>query len=610
MSSVSAETLPALFLERVKKTPDSDAFLAPAGKEWKTYSWKQTGDIVRQIAMGLRSLGLRNEERAAILAGTRLDWILADLGTLCAGGATTTIYPANTPDETAYILKDSGTRVVFAENDEQVKKLVQKRAELADVIKVVTFDGAASSDGWVITFEELKRLGQEEDKKDPSAYEKIVMSVPKTALATLIYTSGTTGQPKGVELLHDCWVFEAEGIEKMGIISFSDLQYLWLPLAHVFGKVLEAMQIKIGFATAVDGRVDKLVENLGVVRPTFVCGVPRIFEKVHNKVVQGAREGGGTKAKIFDWAVGVGHEVSKVSQAGGKPGGMLAIKNAIANKLVFSKIQARFGGRLRFFISGSAPLSREVAEFFHGAGILILEGYGMTESSAATCVNMPQKFKFGTVGPTIPGAQIKIAPEDGEILIKGRGVMRGYHNMPQATAETLTDDGWLRTGDIGEVDADGMIKITDRKKDLIKTSGGKYVAPQFLEGKFKALCPYVSQIVIHGDNRKFISALVTIDEESIRKWASENGLGGKSYAEISNAPQTKALVQGFIDTLNKELPSYETIKQIALLPEDLTIEKGELTASMKVRRKIVEKKYKAMLDALYEGGSAARDSAA
>jgi long-chain acyl-CoA synthetase len=290
-------------------------------------------------------------------------------------------------------------------------------------------------------------------------------------IATLIYTSGTTGKPKGVVLTQDCWVYEAEGIDEMKLLVPDDVQFFWLPLAHSFGKVLEMAQLKIGFHTAIDGRVDKIVENLGHVKPTFVAAVPRIFEKVYNKVVDGAKKAGGVTWSIFKWAVEVGREVSLLRQKGQEPGGLLAMKYSIATQLVFSKLQARFGGRLRYFVSGSAPLSREMAEFFHAAGILILEGYGLTETSAASVVNRPIGFKFGTVGQALPGTTLKIA-EDGEILIKGRGVMRGYHNLPEQTAETIKD-GWLFTGDIGEIDSDGVLKITDRKKDLIKTSGGK-----------------------------------------------------------------------------------------------------------------------------------------
>ncbi len=599
MGTDSPRSVAELFLQRVAGTPDNEAFLHPADDGWKTLTWKETGVRVRAIASGLRALGLQNEQRVAILAGTRLDWILADLGILCAGGATTTIYPSNTPDECAYIIKDSNTVMVFAENDAQVAKLAAKRAELPQLKQVITLDGKANDDGWVITLAQLEEKGRAHDQATPARYEEIARAVRADSLATLIYTSGTTGLPKGVELTHDCWLYEGQCIEELGLLRPEDRQLLWLPLAHSFGKVLEVAQFRIGFSTAVDGRIDKLVENLGQVKPTFVAAVPRIFEKVHNKVVAGAKEGGGLKWKIFNWAFSVGRRVSKLRQQRQEPAGLLALQYALATKLVFSKLHARFGGRLKYFVSGSAPLSRDMAEFFHAAGILILEGYGLTETSAATFVNRPGNFKFGTVGPPMPGTEVKIAPEDGEILIKGRGVMRGYHNLADATKDTLTEERWLRTGDIGEIDADGFLKITDRKKDLIKTSGGKYVAPQMLEGRFKAICPFVSNILVHGDNRNFCSALITLDEEAIKKWAGDNGLSGKSYSELAEHPQVRALIEPFVDQLNQDLPSYETIKKFALLPKDLTQEEGDLTPSLKVKRKVVEKKYKQILDGFY-----------
>ncbi|MSP60406.1 MAG: long-chain fatty acid--CoA ligase [Myxococcales bacterium] len=599
MSLEKSKSVAELFLHRVAATPDGEAFLYPVGAEWKTLSWKDVGGRVRAIASGLRALGLGDEQRVAILAGTRVEWVLADIAILCAGGATTTIYPSSTPDECAYILNDSGTVFCFAESDAQAAKLVGKRADLPSLKKVIVFEGKASDDGFVIPLADLEAQGRAHDQKTPDAYEAVIRAVKNTSLATLIYTSGTTGQPKGVELTHDCWLYEGESLAALGLIKETDRQYLWLPLAHSFGKVLECAQITIGFSTAIDGRIDKLVENLAVVKPTFVAAVPRIFEKVHNKVVAGVNEAGGMKLKIFHWAFRVGREVSKLRQEGKAPSGWLAMKQGIANKLVFSKLKARFGGRLNYFVSGSAPLSRHMAEFFHAADILILEGYGLTETSAASFVNRPEKYKFGTVGLPVPGTEVKIAKEDGEILIKGRGVMRGYHNLAEATRETLDSDGWLHTGDIGELDADGFLKITDRKKDLIKTSGGKYVAPQMLEGRFKAICPFVSNVVVHGDNRNFCSALITVEDEAIKKWAKENGLEGKSYEELAGHEKVRALIQPFVDQLNAGLPSYETVKKFALLPADLTQENGELTPSLKVKRKAVEKKYKDLLDSFY-----------
>ncbi len=595
------ESVAALFLSRVERTPSVLAYKFPTGRDtWGSMTWGEAGERVKHIACGLHALGLEREHRVGILSTTRLEWILADMATLCAGGATTTIYPSNTPEECAYILGDSQASFAFAEDNGQAAKLVEVRDQLPSLRQVVVFDGDAGHDGFVLTLADLEEKGRAFAEANPGKYEAIAGEVKRDDLSTLIYTSGTTGKPKGVELIHDCWLFEAEAIDQLGILSPDDHQYLWLPLSHSFGKVLEVAQLHIGFPTTVDGRIPKLVDNLAIVKPTFMAAAPRIFEKVYNKVVTGAAEKGGLTYKIFTWAVGVGRRVSALTQQGKKPGPLLGAQFKVADKLVFSKLRARFGGRVRFFISGSAPLSRDMAEFFHAAGILILEGYGLTESSAATFVNVPSNYKFGTVGPPLPGVEVKIAPEDGEVLLKARGVMRGYHNLPEATAEIL-EDRWLRTGDIGELDADGYLRITDRKKDLIKTSGGKYVAPQKLEAKLKALCPYLSQVLVHGNMRNFCSALVTLDEESIKGWATERGLGSKSTTELAEDPQVRELVQDAIKVLNADLASYETLKRFAILPKDLSVEDGELTPSLKVKRKVVETKYKDVLDGFYEG---------
>jgi long-chain acyl-CoA synthetase len=590
--------VPELLLHRISASPEALAYSYPSGSSWAQVTWKQFGEQVREVAMGLRSLGLKNEERAAILCGTRYEWVVADMGILTAGGATSTIYPSNLAEECAFIVNDSDTKFIFAENDEQVAKLMKVRGELLSVKHIINMDGAGSSDGWVITMGDLRAKGRAATQAD---WEAICKSVKNQDLATLIYTSGTTGKPKGVELTHDCWVYEAEGIEQLGLLRADDLQYLWLPLAHSFGKVLEVLQLKVGFHTAVDGRVEKIVENLGALKPTMVAAVPRIFEKVYNRVVENAKKAGGLKYAIFKWALTVGREVSQLKQRGQEPSGFLGLKYAIATKLVFVKLQERFGGRVRFFISGSAPLSRDLAEFFHAAGIMVLEGYGLTETSAGSFLNIPTNFKFGSVGLPIPGTEVKIAA-DGEVLIKGRGVMRGYHNLPDQTAETIKD-GWLYSGDIGEVDEKGLLKLTDRKKDLIKTSGGKYVAPQNIEGKFKLICPYVSQAVVHGNNRNFCVMLLALDKESITDWAKQNGVTG-SYEEIVKDPRTNALIKPYMQELNKGLANYESIKNFAILPKDLTLEDGDLTPSPKLKRKVVEKTYEQVLEAFYAGANA------
>jgi len=595
---------------RVAATPDSEALRYPTDPGWASHTWREVGDRSRAIACGLRSLGLQDEQRCGLLGSTTAQWIIVDFGIMCAAGATTTIYPSMLPEECAFILGDSECQFAFVEDTFQLEKLLRKRGELTAVKRVFLMNGQPPKDEWVLSLDELMALGRAWDLAHPGEFDTVAKRPTPTSLATLLYTSGTTGRPKGVELIHDCWLYEAEGIDALGILGPDDLQYLWLPLSHSFGKVLEAAQVRIGFPTAVDGRIDKMVENLGEVKPTFVAAVPRVFEKVHNKVVMGAQEGGGLKYRIFKWAMDVGYQVSRMQREKRvEPTGWLAVQHHLADRLVFSKLKERFGGRLRFFVSGSAPLSYEVAEFFDAAGILVAEGYGLTETSAATFVNAPlarrETARLGTVGPALPGTQAKIAPEDGEILIRGRGVMRGYHKLPDQTREVLSPDGWLATGDIGTLDAEGYLKITDRKKDLIKTSGGKYIAPQALEIKLKAICPYASQVVVHGNNRNFCSALLTLDEESIRKWAKDQGLGEPPMETLVKEPRVIALVQGYIDELNGSLASFESVKKFAILPAELTVDSGDLTASLKVKRKVVEQKYKHLLDAFYAGAGTA-----
>jgi long-chain acyl-CoA synthetase len=584
-----ARSLADLLWRRVAATPDLRAFSFPRGDGWAHLTWREVGDEVRALACGLRALGLKHEQRCALLSTTRMEWILADLAILGAGGATTTIYPSSTAEDCAFIVEDSGSVIVFAEDEGQLAKL-RSQARLAD-LKVVLLTGKGPG---ALTLEELKEEGRAWDRAHPGEYEKVVAAVSSDSLATLVYTSGTTGRPKGVELTHDCWLYEAWAIDELKLLTRDDVQYLWLPLSHIFGKVLEAAQIRIGFPTAVDGRVERMVDNLAVVRPTFVAAVPRVFDKVHNKIVLGAREAGGLKLRIFKWALEVGKRISAARQKGEEPDVLTGLQGRVADRLVFSKVRARFGGRLRFFISGSAPLSRQIAEFFHACGIFIGEGYGLTETSAASFVNRPERYRFGTVGLPLPGTEVKIAA-DGEILIRGRGVMRGYHNLPEATRETL-EDGWFHTGDIGELDADGFLRITDRKKDLIKTSNGKYVAPQAIEGRLKAMCPYVAQVVVHGNNRNFCSALVTLDEESVKAWARAQGLPEQ---DLAGQVPVKALIQRYVDDMNEGLATFESVKMFAILPTDLTVESGLLTPSMKVRRRAVEERYAATLDAFY-----------
>lgn len=591
------QNVAVLFLDRVETSPESEAFRFPVGESWESVTWRQAGDRVRALAGGLLSLGLESEQRVGIASGTRYEWILADLAVMCAGLATTTVYPTTNAEDTAYIVGDAECQVVFAEDDTQVAKLRERREEIPTVKKVVVFDGATDGD-WTISMDDLAALGETYLADHPDVIEQTAKGIAPDQLATLIYTSGTTGRPKGVRLLHRGWVYEGAAIQAQDILHEDDLQFLWLPMAHSFGKVLLSAQLACGFATAIDGRVERIVDNLGVVKPTFMGAAPRIFEKAHARIVTMTASEGGAKEKIFKQAFKVGIEVDKRKKAGQSIPLGLKVQHGLFDKLVFSKVRDRFGGRVKFFISGSAALNAEIAEWFHAAGILILEGYGMTENSAGATVNHPEDYKMGTVGPALPGSEVRIG-EGGEVQLRGPHIMAGYHNLPDKTAEAFTEDGWLRTGDKGELDADGFLTITGRIKELFKTSGGKYVAPPAIESKFKALCPYASQFMVFGAERNFVSALITLDPDAMAGWAEENGMAGKDYTEIVRSPQVKEMVGGYVEQLNERLNRWETIKRWEILDHDLTIESGELTPSMKVKRTVVENNNKELIDSFY-----------
>ncbi len=444
----------------------------------------------------------------------------------------------------------------------------------------------------------LAELGDAYLADHPSVIQTIAEKIAPDQLATLIYTSGTTGRPKGVRLLHKAWVYEGAAIEAQHILDETDLQFLWLPMAHSFGKVLLSAQLACGFATAIDGRVDKIVDNLGIVKPTFMGAAPRIFEKAHARIVMMQQAEGGAKEKIFNKAFEVGMKVDELKREGKSVPLPLKLQHALFDRLVFSKVRERFGGRVRFFISGSAALNAEIADWFHAAGILILEGYGMTENAAGATVNHPDDYKMGTVGPALPGSEVKIGDGD-EVLLRGPHIMAGYHNLPDETAKTLTEDGWLHTGDKGSLDADGFLTITGRIKDLFKTSGGKYIAPSAIESKFKAICPYASQFMVFGNDRNFVVALITLDPDAMSGWAEENGMAGKDYTEIVRSEAAHELVAGYVEQLNAKLNRWETIKKWEILDHDLTIESGELTPSMKVKRNVVENNNEERIAAFY-----------
>lgn len=601
-----APSVGALFRNRVRTTPDAPAYLyfEEGASELTTLTWAQAHAVVEQWAAGLISLGVQLEDRVAIASTTRVEWVLADLAVICAGGATTTVYPTTIAEDVAYILDDSGSGIVFAEDEEQVAKLQRVRSQVPGVRQVIALSGPGSEDGWVITTDELARRGREWLVETPDLVDSRIDQLGPEHLAVVIYTSGTTGRPKGVRLVQDSVVYEGAVIDALGTFTRDDLQFLWLPLSHVFGKMLVATGLQIGFPTAVDGRIDRIVDNMAVIRPTFMAGPPRIFEKAYGRIALMFAGETGAKKRLIDWAMAVGGEMRDVLARGEQVSPVLRGKHAVATKLVLSKVQERFGGRVRFMISGSAPLNAEVARWFGAVGLLVQEGYGLTETSSGTTVNAPDHgaYQYGSVGWPLPGTEVRIAEEDGEILVRGPGVMRGYHNNPDATAEVLTEDGWFHTGDIGRIDERGFLYVTDRKKDVFKTSGGKYIAPAEIEARFKGLCPFVSQFLVHGAGHNYATALVTLDPDAVTAWAPTVGLGGKPYSEVVSSPQARALVQGYVDRLNAGLNRWETIKKFTILHEDLTVEAGDLTPSMKLRRKAVTEKHRAELEAMYQEG--------
>ena len=553
------------------------------GGAWKPTTWTEWARAAREIAGGLAELGVAPGDRVAILAATRREWALCDVGILTAGAVVVPIYASSLPDQCEYILSDAGAVVAIVEDEKQLEKLISVRAALPGLRKVVLMSGAAGGKAvdWVVTLDELRASGARWLEKNPTRLDdEVAGAIDPTAAATIIYTSGTTGPPKGVVITHGNLVFACEAAEELLGLGEGDEQLLFLPLAHSFARMVEWAFISIGATTAFAQNMNTLVADMAEVKPTFVAAVPRVFEKAYAKIQATFAEKRKSPIgkRIIDWALAVGRERSRRLRAGERADGL---RFGLADKLVFAKVRQTFGGRIKFFISGGAPLSAEIAEFFHAAGLLILEGYALTETTAAGTVNRPGSYKFGTVGTPLPGVEIKIAP-DGEILIRGGSVMRGYWNQADATAEVLDADGWFHSGDIGVIEPAGHLRITDRKKDIIVTAGGKNIAPQNLENELKASCPLISQAVVIGDRQKYLVTLVTLSDDAAR-----------------DRPGAEAAIKAAVDGLNQKLPSYETIKRFTILPRDLSEEAGELTPSLKVKRKVVSERYKEEIASMY-----------
>jgi long-chain acyl-CoA synthetase len=591
---MSHRSIHELLEEVCTSHPQQVAFRYKRDGAWRDMSWGEARDVIRRTARALMALGIEKGSKVGILSQTRLEWTLCDLGTVSCGGVTVGIYPSNLAADCAYIVNHSDAELIVVENGEQLEKILSVRDELTGIRAIVILDGDSDPDHGVLSWNDFL---QHAEQVDEPSFEQRAAAIEPDDLASLVYTSGTTGVPKGAMISNGNLLFSSDSALRCMAVEPGYTTLLFLPLAHVFARLVIYLCLRQGTVTlAFAEDMTKVAENLREIQPQFIASVPRIFEKVYDRIITGAREAGGLKEKLFNWSIGVGRRASLLQQAGKPLPFVLGLQHGLADRLVFSKIRGAMGGRLRWAIAGAAPMNQSIAEFFHACGLPILEGIGMTENTSFSNVNRYDNNKFGTVGPAGPGIEVRIA-EDGEVLFRGANVMLGYYKNPEATAETIDENGWLHTGDIGELDDDGFLRITDRKKDLIVTAGGKNVAPQRIE-RILRTSPYISQAVAIGDKRKFISALVTLDSENIGKWCQQQGVDG-SAESIADNDKVNALIEGEIESRNAELASFESVKKFRILPGDFTIEGGELTPTMKIKRKVVREKYAAAIEELY-----------
>jgi len=599
-----AQTLLDLLVLRAQEPTKVAATYKSAGA-WRDITWGEVLERVKQVSAGLTANGVRPGDRVAIFASTSLQYVICDLAISASQAITVPIYASNTPDECRYILNNSEAVALFVDNDEadgkqvgRLSRIRQRRAQCPQLKQIVLFEGKASGSDEML-LDELIRRGQQAGKSADGAFQARLAQVKADDPCCFIYTSGTTGDPKGVVLTHGNWTYEAQTVSQVGLMLPGDSVMLFLPLAHSFAQVVKATWLGMSFRMIFAESIDKLLGNLADTQPTILPSVPRVFEKVFNNVIANGTAAPGVKGSLFRWAFKLFDEYVEAYKQGKEYN---SLSFALAKRLVFHKVadtlRARLGGKLRLFVSGAAPLSPKIALFFDLLGFKVLEGWGLTETSAATCCNRPEKIKIGTVGPAFPGTEVQIA-SDGEILVRGPGVMKAYFKNPAATEEVLQADGWFHTGDIGELDSDGYLKITDRKKDIIVTAGGKKVPPQNLENLLKTV-PLVSQAMVYGDKRKYLTALICISEEVARKLLSEKGITAGDYPSLTKRPEIQAAVQSAIDHLNAEQPPYASLKKFALVDHEFSQESGELTPTLKVKRKIVIQRYGALLDTLYD----------
>lgn len=584
-----------MLCETVDRERDQEAF------RWfdnsggpNTRTWDGFYQEVVQAGKSLMALGVEKGDKVNILSYTCYPWVLADMAIMSIGAVTVGIYQSNLPEDCRYIIDHSDAVVVFSEDETQTAKLLEIRHRIPDVRKVIQFRGEVPEDDWVISLDSFMALGRDRDDTDFMARTQAVSA---DDLAGLVYTSGTTGRPKGVMLTHDNITSTAQSVR--GCAHFTDEKdvFLFLPLAHVFARTCCYTTLLIGHRTTFARSIATLLEDFKLARPHWFVSVPRVFEKIHTRVIAGVEAKGGLTLKLFHWAVSVGEKISRHKVAGTPIPLGLQLQYKVASKLIFSKIHQALGGRVKWCISGGAPLNPDIARFFHAAGLLILEGLGMTENTSFSNLNRFDRYDFGVVGPPGEGLFHRIA-EDGEILFKGRNVMKGYYKMPEETAETFTEDGWLRSGDIGEILAGNVLKVTGRKKELIITSGGKNIAPSAIEGLLTT-SKYINQVCVVGEQRKYLTAVVTLDEECITEFARDEGIGFDRPEDLLGHEKVIALIDDEVAEKNKTLPSFETIKKVIIVPE-FTIENKMITPTFKMKKSVIMETYQTDIEKMYQ----------
>lgn len=585
--------------EMFAKVCDQDlekvAFRYKEEGEWKPVTFAEHKETCKKISKALMALGVQKGEKVDILSQTRLEWIQVDTATVSIGAVNVGIYASLLSEDCAYILNHSDAVVLIVECQEQLDKIIPIRSNLPELKHIIIIDGEPKGTEGVLAWQEFISKG--ESISDEDFLARTAQQNPQD-VAAIVYTSGTTGAPKGAMLTHENMIFTSWAAKESLYFEPHFETLLFLPLAHVFARIIIYFCMRAGLTINVGESIEKTPDNLKEIRPHFFGSAPRLYEKAYTKILANAQDSGGLKFKIFKWALGVGYAVSKRQQQKMPVTGFLAFKHKLANKLVFGKIQAALGGNVVFAVSGAAPLNRDIAEFFHACGVLILEGIGMTENTAFTNVNQFDNYKFGTVGLPGPEIEQKIA-EDGEILFRGKNVMLGYYKNEEETAETIDQDKWLHTGDLGQIDEDGFLRITGRKKDLIITSGGKNISPSRVEKTIET-SRYVAHVVTYGDQRKHLTGVITLDQEHVQGWAEQNGIPVGTWEELCKNEQVVKLINSEIEEKNKSLSSFETLKKYIISPNEFSIESGELTPSFKVKRHVVTQNFKSQLDALYD----------